>query len=204
MNILLIGASGRTGQEVIKQAIKNGHYVKAFVRNPSKLKVTHANVHIIQGDVLDYYEVCQAMRGCDAVISCLGTENLGHSTLLVETTNLLIQCMKENGIQRIAYTASAGIDGEIPGMTGWLAQRILKNVLRDHHEAVKLLKVSGLDWTVARPMGLTSGPLTTYYRIGEASIPENGRNISRSDVAHFLLQALENNRHIKKSLSLSY
>lgn len=107
MNIFLIGASGRTGQEVIKQAIKNGHYVKAFVRNPSKLKVTHANVHIIQGDVLDYYEVCQAMRGCDAVISCLGTENLGHSTLLVETTNLLIQCMNENGIQRIAYTASA-------------------------------------------------------------------------------------------------
>jgi len=53
-------------------------------------------------------------------------------------------------------------------------------------------------------MGLTSGPLTTYYRIGEASIPENGRNISRSDVAHFLLQAVENNRHIKKSLSLSY
>jgi putative NADH-flavin reductase len=53
-------------------------------------------------------------------------------------------------------------------------------------------------------MGLTSGPLTTYYRIAEESIPENGRNISRADVAHFLLQAVENNRNIKKSLSLSY
>ncbi len=96
---------------------------------------------------MKYVRPCEDLM---KVIFCLGTENLGHSTLLVETTNLLIQCMNENGIQRIAYTASAGIDGEICGMMRLACSAHFKKCFAIITEAVKLLKRKGLDSIVAR------------------------------------------------------
>ncbi|MFP3489993.1 NAD(P)-binding oxidoreductase, partial [Staphylococcus sp. SIMBA_130] len=85
------------------------------------------------------------------------------------------------------YTASAGINKEIPGVTGFIAGKLLQNVLADHRRAADLLVASEVEWTIARPMGLTNDELTGEYRKARTGVPKGGRRISREDVAAFLL-----------------
>src|SRR5437588_2338714 len=72
LRLLVIGATGGTGREIVQQALGQGHEVTAFVRDPAKLQIEHANLRIVKGDVLDYTSVESAMRGQEAVLSALG------------------------------------------------------------------------------------------------------------------------------------
>ncbi|MEY2573680.1 MAG: hypothetical protein QOJ87_1893 [Verrucomicrobiota bacterium] len=76
MAVLVIGATGGTGRELVQQALAQGHQVTAFVRDPAKLQINHSNLRIAQGDVLDYATVESAMRGQEAVLSALGPQTL--------------------------------------------------------------------------------------------------------------------------------
>jgi putative NADH-flavin reductase len=69
MNVLIFGASGRTGRELVQQALAQGHRVTAFVRDSTKLGIEHARLAIRQGDVTDYVSVQQSRHRsrCGAV-----------------------------------------------------------------------------------------------------------------------------------------
>ncbi|MYL35991.1 NAD(P)H-binding protein [Pontibacillus yanchengensis] len=204
MNIIVFGAGGRTGQEVVKQALGEGHHVTAFVRTPSKLTIKHPNLASLKGNTLDEQAVWKGVEGHDAVISCLGTDGLKKSTALAKSTENIVKAMKDHEIKRIAYTASAGIHNEIPGVTGVMAGVILRNVLADHKRAYELLKESNLKWTVARPLRLDSDPVTRKYRTTDEGVPSKGKRIARADVAHFLLKAVTEDTFVSKSVGLAY
>lgn len=72
MRLLIFGANGKTGRQLVEQSLAQGHAVTAFVRNPAKLNVTHPNLKIARGDILNYDLVDRAVRGQDAVLSALG------------------------------------------------------------------------------------------------------------------------------------
>ena len=72
MKLLIFGATGGTGRQLVEQALAQGHLVTAFVRNPSKLGIAHQNLRVVQGDVLRYDTVEPAVCGQDAVLSALG------------------------------------------------------------------------------------------------------------------------------------
>lgn len=72
MRLLIFGANGKTGRQLVEQSLAQGHAVTAFVRNPAKFNVTHPNLQIVQGDILNYDAVERAVRGQDAVLSALG------------------------------------------------------------------------------------------------------------------------------------
>ncbi|RLQ93365.1 NAD(P)-dependent oxidoreductase [Falsibacillus albus] len=204
MNIIVFGASGGTGEHVVQQTLEEGHSVTAFVRNPEKLTISYEQLKIIKGDALKFDDAAKAIEGHDVVISCLGAHGLGKTTELSQMTSNIIEGMKQHNVNRILYMASAGIYKEIPGITGWLAQKILKNVLEDHRRAVDQLAQSDFEWTAARPMGLTKKELTAHYRTKAEGIPEGGRNISRADVAHFFTRELQNRQFIRQSVGLAY
>ncbi|MCD5325718.1 MULTISPECIES: NAD(P)-dependent oxidoreductase [Pontibacillus] len=204
MNIIVFGASGGTGREVVKLALEEGHRVTAFVRTPSKLTIQHPLLQRVEGNGLDRERVIEAIKGHDAVISALGTDGLKKTTALSEITSHILAGMKEHDVSRIAYTASAGIDNEIPGFTGFMATKILKNVLADHKRAVDLLKESGTEWTIARPLRLEDGTRTGGYRMEASGVPQGGKSISRSDVAHFLLNSVTKQDYIFRSVGLAY
>ncbi|AZB40998.1 NAD(P)-dependent oxidoreductase [Bacillus sp. FJAT-42376] len=205
MNITVFGASGGTGIELVKQAADQGHLIKAFVRTPSKFPFkTEPAIEMIHGNALDRSAVNQAVKGSDAVISCLGADGLNKTTALSDMTSNILEAMKESGIQRLGYVASAGIDREIPGLRGKMAAFFLRNVLDDHRKAAELMKESGMEWTIARPMRLMDEPLTGVYRTSLESVPENGQKISRADVAHFILSSIQNHTFIRKSVGLAY
>ncbi len=70
--ILIIGATGGTGRQLLVRALEQGYVVRALVRDPGKLSVEHPHLTVVHGDVLDYSDVEEAVRGQDAVISALG------------------------------------------------------------------------------------------------------------------------------------
>jgi uncharacterized protein YbjT (DUF2867 family) len=66
MNILVLGAAGKTGREVLAQSLAAGHTVTAFVRDPEKLDRTDGAVAV--GDARSVDDLCEALRGQDAVL----------------------------------------------------------------------------------------------------------------------------------------
>lgn len=145
MKIIVFGATGGTGQFVVQQALEEGFEVTAFVRTPSKLKIVHGNLTTIKGNAFNQGEVTAAIKGHDAVVSCLGSsQGMKKSTELQEMTKIIVTGMEKNGVKRIVYIASAGIHNELPGISGKLIMRVLKNTLIDHRVATDCIKANGL------------------------------------------------------------
>lgn len=203
MKLIIFGATGQTGQELVKQAIAHDHDVTAFVRNPDKLALQDERLRVVTGDVLNQEDVNAALAGQDAVLTALGTESLAYSGFLERSLVRIINAMKVSGVTRIGYVASAGVDKELPGAQGLLAQQILKNPLRDHRQAIDLLKQADVDYTVARPLRLMNGPLTGMYRQAADGVPDQAKQINRAYVAHFLLGAIEQDESIRESVGLA-
>lgn len=202
MKLFVLGATGRTGHQFIDQAIEHGHDVTAFVREQKKL-IRTPQLEIIEGDLYDVDALTEAMHGHDAVVSCLGTD-LSDPDFLVSVTDKLVPAMKTNGISRVVYLASSGIDNEIPGLAGKAITFMLRKPLRDHRAAVDLWRNSSFDYTIVRPMQLTDGPRTSTYRTVIDEVPENGKHISRADVAQFMLHTIEEQEHVRESVGLAY
>lgn len=79
MNILILGATGRVGSHIVTHALQDGHHVTVLVRTPEKVHPLHANLTIIEGNVLNQDDVARAVQGNDVVISALNTD--GTTTL---------------------------------------------------------------------------------------------------------------------------
>ncbi len=104
MNILIFGASGTTGHELVNQALEQGHIVTAFVRNPAKLKITHNNLKIVQSDVVNYLEVENAVKGQDAVFSALGASSpFKYDQTVVDGVGNIIKAMEQSNVKRFIY-----------------------------------------------------------------------------------------------------
>ena len=204
MKIIVFGATGGVGQSVVRQALEKSFEVTAFVRNPAKLKVAHDNLRVIEGDAFNPGEVAAAIAGHDAVVSCLGSnQGMNKSTDLQEMVKNIAAGMQKHGVERIVYTASAGIDKELPGISGKVMMGVLKNALRDHRAAVDIIEANGLNYTIVRPMGLTNDSFTGEYRESLTSVPEKSKTIPRADVAHFILKALTDAQYEKTSIGIA-
>lgn len=202
MKVLVFGASGATGREVVKHALDRGHSVAAFVRDPGKFEIKHANLASVIGDVTEYATVERAVLGQDAVASALGSGNsLGSHPILTDGVRNIIRAMDHAGVRRFVYLSMLGVGG-----SAWqlgLVDRyivlplLLRNVVTDHAREEALIKQSTLDWVIVRPPRLTNGPYTGRYRSGE-DVRERTllASISRADVADFMVKQLTDNRYV--------
>jgi hypothetical protein len=125
------------------------------------------------------------------------------STELQEMIKNIVTGMKEQNVERMIYTASAGVHKELTGLSGKLVMGMLKNPLIDHRAAVDYIQANDLNYTIVRPMGLTNKPFTGKYRESSTSVPEKSKSIPRSDVAHFILKALRDSRYENTSIGIS-
>lgn len=204
MKIIIFGATGGVGQSVVKQALEQGYEVTAFVRTPDKLKVTGEKLTVVQGDAFHVEQVAAAIAGHDAVVSCLGSnQGMKKSADLQTMAKNIVAGMQQHGVKRIVYTASAGINDELPGIGGKLMMGVLKQVLIDHRAAVDAIQEAGLTYTIVRPMGLTNDSFSGQYRESEESVPGKSKTIPRADVAHFIVKALGNAEYENKSVGIA-
>jgi putative NADH-flavin reductase len=209
MRILIFGATGRTGREIISQARRRGHEVSAFVRTPGKLTVVDSRLRVVQGDIQRADSIHAAIPGHDAVLSALGARSLGPTTLLSDAAREIVGAMEAHGLRRIIWMSSLGV-GETRGLLGplynWLLiPLLLRHVFADKERQEAIFQATPLDWTIVQPAALTNGPLTEFYRVGARNC--RGRllpKISRADVAHFMLEELDDPHHVRQVVPLCY
>ncbi|MEI6900629.1 MAG: SDR family oxidoreductase [Bacteroidota bacterium] len=188
MKITIFGASGKTGILTVFQALEKGHSVTAYSRKASKITIQHKNITIIEGEMNDFQKIKQAIEGRDVVISALGVDKRGNTTILSDATTIIVKAMQECGVNRFICMSSAGILGNDAGfLFGKIFMPLfLRGVFEDKKRQMNLIRESNLDWVIVRPSGLTDAPKTGKYRITGHS-PES-RSIPRADVADFMLK----------------
>jgi putative NADH-flavin reductase len=209
MKLLIFGATGGTGRELVRQALEQGHLVTAFVRDTSKYGIGDNSLRIVKGDIIDYESVINAVKGQDIVISALGVNLMGKNTILSSGTKNIINAMEEHDVRRFICVTSLGV-GNSKGQLGWrynfiLKPFILRNIFADKERQEKFIKDSLLDWIIVRPAQLTNGPLTGKYHTWTGKpTGEMENKISRADVAHFILTQLVDDTYLRDSPALSY
>jgi putative NADH-flavin reductase len=210
LRLLIIGATGGTGRELVAQALQLGHNVTALARRPGKLSLQHPNLRVVRGDVLDYASLASVMPGHDAVLSALGHKRFfGPSTILSEGTANILRAMQSAGVARLICESSLGI-GNSAGRAGPLATLfayplILPFYVWDKLRQEKLIAESDLDWVIVRPAALTNGRARGEYRHGlEAGSYFLPVRIARADVADFMLRQLTDDHYLGSAPGVCY
>ena len=228
--ILVFGASGKTGREIVSQALARGWQVAAVVRDPAKLGIRHERLVALTGDMADRASLDRAMHGSagsaesggsarsgaaaqapfDAVVSALGVYSKEPTTALSEGTRDIVGAMQQAGLRRIVIVSSLGA-GDSHGQGSFpvrLIQRfILKQVLIDKTRQEEILRSSGLEWTSLRPPQLTDAPtirgdLITWSGPVQPTQRLNWK-VTRASVARYVLDAFEQRRWIGEAVCLA-
>lgn len=208
MNLLIVGATGGTGRQLVTQALERGHQVTALVRRPPRAEPRPAFTPV-EGDVLDPGSLDRAMPGQEAVLSALGHKRwLGSSRILSEGTRNLIAAMVRHGVQRFVCETALGISDAWWQMglyyTLFVRPVILPFYFWDKVRQEAVIRASNLAWTIVRPGMLTNGPPRGRYRHG----PHVGHwlwtvRISRADVAAFMLDQLTDRRYVRATVGVA-
>ena len=162
MNLLIVGATGGTGQQLVTQALERGHRVTALVRRQRPAE-QRPGLTMVLGDVLDPPSVDGAVQGQDAVLSALGHKRwLGPTRILSDGTRNVIAAMVKHGVRRFVCETSLGISDAWWQMglyyTLFVRPVILPFYFWDKTRQEAVIRASGLDWTIVRPGALTNGP----------------------------------------------
>lgn len=208
--IIVFGASGATGSQVVAQALEAGHTVTAVVRNPTTFLMQHPKLFVIKGDVMMRETFSNVVHGQDIVISAIGSRNTKPTTLYSAGIKNIISTMQEHKIQRI-ICLSAGALYTNPQMglfirllTRLVLQPILKEPYADMRLMETILQESALDYTIIRPPRLTNKPLTRKYRSVINDHLTRPFSITRADLAHYILNHLDDSRTFQSIAEISY
>lgn len=209
MKLLIIGGTGKTGRELIKQGLEQGHFITAVVRNPKKLKNDHPNLKVLKGDVLIPASLNSSFRGQDAVLSVLGHKRfIIKTTILSRGTKNIIDAMNRNGTKRFICVTSLGINDSRFRLglyyTLFVIPFIIFFYFMDKSKQERLIMESELDWTIVRPGQLTNGKKRTSYKYGsDVGHYILTKMISRANVAHFMLNQLEGESYLRKTVGIT-
>ena len=216
LKVLVLGASGGTGQAAVERLLAEGHHVTAFCRRAPEVAQPHARLQHFLGDATDAADVERAVAGHDAVVVALGiTENpirvrlLGPSRTPLNVRSLgtrhVIAAMRKHGVPRLVVQTTYGV-GESRDMLR-LPERLFFSLILapqiadteiQHQEVMQ----SGLDWVLAQPVHLTDAAddtapfVSTQGEIG-------GMSVSRAGVARVLADAVTGPRYVRRCVSIS-
>ncbi|WP_051287465.1 NAD(P)-dependent oxidoreductase [Algoriphagus mannitolivorans] len=208
LKILIIGASGKTGIELVKQGLERGHEVTALVRNPADFKLSDPRLKVLQGNVLDPESLQRAISGQDAILSALGHKRfIIPSSILSEGTKNMIQAMEKSQVKRLVCITSLGVNDSRFKLglyyTLFTIPFILLFYFLDKAKQEKLIMNSDLDWTIVRPGQLTNGKKRAKIHhgthVGNYILT---KMISRASVANFMLNQLEDDFYLKKAVGI--
>ena len=200
MKLFVIGATGRTGQEIVQQALARNHQVTAFVRSPGSINLGNERLTVLKGAAMDEDELFRAMQNHDAVVSTLGPrEVFKPSSMLHDSALATTRAMNRAGVKRLVVLSAAA---HFPGILNRIVSFVLRNHMRDSLAMEAIVRASSLDWTIARPPRLTQEGYTTY-RSREDAAPRMGFSLSRKAVAAFMLDAIQQKKHVRKIVGIA-
>ncbi|HEX4022742.1 MAG TPA: SDR family oxidoreductase [Acidobacteriaceae bacterium] len=206
MKLVVLGATGGIGVEIVRQAMERGHSVTAFVRTPGRLSTLAGQIQLVQGDLLDAAQLGRALEGHDGVLSGFGPRLPLSKTdvdLLERFATTLTNAMLRTAVRRAVIVSTAFLfkDSIIPP-TYLFGRLFFPSVLADASAMERIVMASQLDWTLVRPPQLTDKPQTGRYRVREEHLPAFGFKIARADVANFMIQCVEHHASSRKIVGL--
>ena len=208
--IALFGGTGQTGTEFLKIALDRGYRVKALVRSPQKVKIAHANLEILEGDVLEQKDVIGAIQGTEVVVSLFGHVKGSPEWLQTNGTKNIVWAMKEHGVEKIISLSGGGLpypEKDRPQFADKLIRTIMKltvpKILNDAIEHHEILKASNLKWIIVRGPRLTNGPKLGSYRTGWVGVNASTQ-IGRADLADFIVKQVEDDQFLLQMPFVSY
>ncbi|MDQ3535655.1 MAG: SDR family oxidoreductase [Bacteroidota bacterium] len=199
MNVLVAGANGNTGRQIVGLLLEDNHNVRAMIRDAAQAdELEKMGAEPVVADL--EYDVNFAVLGCDAVIfaagSGSGTNN--DKTMAVDRDGAikLIEACERNAVNRFIMLSSVGADNPENGSD------TLKTYLEAKAEADKRLLKSHLNYTIIRPVKLNDeaevGKIEAKAKLEDAS-----GEIPRTDVASVIVEALDNENTYRKSFEIT-
>jgi len=211
VKLTIFGGTGEAGKQLIERALVEGNEVVAFARNPSKLALHHEHLTVVQGELYDKAGIERAVNGADAVISLLGPRpgEDSKSKPLIQGTRNIIAAMKRFSVRRliVVSTPSASAPNDLPDLKFKMLVSIIKTTMRPVYDeiisVVQIVRDCDLDWTIVRVSILNNNPAFGEVRIGYLGRGEVGTQLSRADMAGFILDELKNARYIRQMPAIS-
>jgi putative NADH-flavin reductase len=208
--IIVFGATGKLGQQILRQALDAAFDVTAFVRDPAKLTIQHPRLRVVTGDTLDADSVERGLAGgYDAALSALGVFHREPRTELSDGTANIIRAMQKHRVTRLVVVSSVGA-GDSKGQGNLLArglqQLLLKHVLADKDRQEALVAASGLEWTILRPPQLTDEPTARADLVAWSGPPTRVKKTwktSRASVARAALEAVSEGKYLRQAVNIS-
>jgi uncharacterized protein YbjT (DUF2867 family) len=201
MNLLVLGATGRTGRLVVEQALAAGHTVTALVRSPEKLATSNSNLRVVTGKATDRSDVSRALEGVDAVISTLG----GKGSVIADSTQAIVAAAREAGVSRVVVLSSWLVERDrMDAITRLLTGIAMGPVIKDQSAGEQLLRRSDLEWTIVHASILTDGPGNgTVAVVPEGTKRGLSQKVSRADVAAWMIKAATSDHQSRRSVGIT-
>jgi uncharacterized protein len=207
MRLTIFGGTGRVGRRLLEYAARDGHSVRALVRDPATLPAGLGGQAVL-GDVTDPAAVLRALEGSEVALSALGGGGLQDpGTALSVGMRNIAAGMKRLGMRRVLAVAGGGIlDSPHGGLRSEQPTfpKVFLPTNREHRGTWDALKDSGLDWTLICCPDIIEGELTRTYRLAADLMPEGGKKISVEDVAGFMLQQMTLTPYIRRRVGIAY
>ena len=201
MNLVVLGATGRTGRLVVEQALAAGHTVTALVRSPEKLAVRNPNLNVVAGQATDPSAVARVLDRADALISTLG----GGGSVISDSTRAIVEAAHKAGVSRVILLSSFLVERDrLHPATRLLTGLAMGSMIKDKSAGEKALRESDLDWTIVYASFLSDGPAGGQVAV----LTETGRwnlshRIARADVAAWLLRAATSPETSRRTVSIT-
>jgi uncharacterized protein YbjT (DUF2867 family) len=197
--IALLGATGGTGMEVLRQGVEMGYKFKILCRS-DPVGIPEKNVEVVKGDVLHKENIETVIKGCSVCVV-----SVGKGTVCSESQPLINAACEKFKVKKLIVVSSLGVGESYQDMdwVTWIfVNTVIARPIADKNlQEAEIKKLKGVDWTIVRPGGLSNSALTGKYRAQERGI--GGGFIPRADVAHFILhECVQGSKWINKGVSL--
>jgi putative NADH-flavin reductase len=212
MKVTVFGATGRIGGQVVRQALDAGHKVTAVVRDPARFDVRDPAVEVaVVPGLTDPEMLRPALAGSDAVISGVGPRGRKDGPVASSATRGILRAMEQSGVRRLVAVSAVPV-GPVPEGESFVNRRILlpfigafaRDVYADLAAMEDEIRRSTAQWTIVRPPKLVNRPLSGRYRVCVGGNVPRGYSISRADVAHAMLEMLDDPATIGQAVGIAY
>lgn len=176
MKVAIIGASGRLGSAVAREALARGHTVTAIGPTISDLDAGHMQgleeATLVDADIRDASSIVEAIAGHDAVVAALRDKQVGaESHFLRDAAQTLLAALPKAGVNRLIFLGGGAslrdAAGQLVSEAPWFPAE-LKDDAREHAEALAFLRAADtpVEWSYSSPsvVDFVDGPNTGSYR----------------------------------------
>ena len=200
MRVVVFGAAGQLGRDVVRALVAHGYTVRAAVRRPPDPALP-SWIETRIADARNKKEARAAISGFDAVVNVIGGGTLRRNDVASSTSAVAVPAAQEVGVKRYIAMSAGMVALDWPLFKYLLRPLIFRHILAEHRRVEEIVTASVLDWTIVRPSALTNRPPTGY--VASLELQRRAFVTARSDVAAFIADELESGEYVRKAVFIT-